>query len=41
MWLGRHEFPNDVFHMAIDLYQVLNPYLARFANSEATLLTNQ
>ena len=43
MCLVCHGFPNenDVFHMVVDLCQVLNPCSAWFRDSEVALLTNQ
>ena len=40
--MGSHwDRPHDVFHMVVDLCQVLNPCSTMYQKSEVVLLTNQ
>ena len=40
-WVSHWDKPYDGFHMVVDLYEVLNPCLARCWDNEVVLLTNQ
>ena len=40
-WVSQWDRPHDVFHMIVDLCQVLNPCSARWRESEVAILTNQ
>ena len=40
-WISQWGKPYNVFHMIVDLCQVLNPCSARLQNSEVDLMTNQ
>jgi hypothetical protein len=40
-WASQWDKPHDVFHMVVNLYQVLNPSSARCWDSEDALLTSQ